>query len=152
MNVNNVDRELGWEDQINKDQEFVLFPAGEYDFKVVGFERARHAGSANLPACNKAIISIEIQGLFDGQVKTLKLKHNLFLHTKTEGMLSAFFSSIGLKKKGEPLQMNWNSVTGSTGKCSLGIKVYNDNEYNEIKKFHPKEAVVAPNQFTPGNF
>ena len=50
-----IERELGWDDEIEKDgPEFVLLPEGDYSFEVVGFERARHNGSEKLPACNKA--------------------------------------------------------------------------------------------------
>ena len=38
-----IERELGWDDEIEKDgPEFVLLPEGDYSFEVVGFERARH--------------------------------------------------------------------------------------------------------------
>ncbi|MGF6785673.1 hypothetical protein M2454_003108 [Aequitasia blattaphilus] len=138
------ERELGWEDEITKDDDYVLLPEGEYDFLVESFERARHAGSDNLPACNKAIVKIRV----DSPNGTAYINHNLFLHTKTEGMLSAFFSAIGQKKKGENLKMDWNKVPGSTGKAKIAPKTYKDNQYNEIKRFLPKED----KQYTPGAF
>ncbi|MCP1103756.1 DUF669 domain-containing protein, partial [Lachnospiraceae bacterium PAL113] len=71
------ERELGWEDEITKDDDYVLLPEGEYDFLVESFERARHAGSDNLPACNKAIVKIRV----DSPNGTAYINHNLFLHT-----------------------------------------------------------------------
>ncbi|MDK7260530.1 hypothetical protein QP450_07255, partial [Gardnerella vaginalis] len=50
--------------------------------------------------------------------------HNLFLHSRTEGLLSAFFGAIGQKKHGEPLRMNWNSVIGS-----VGVATFKNREY-----------------------
>ena len=96
--MSEMERELGWDDEIEKDSgEFILLPEGDYDFTVESFERSRHGGSEKLPACNKAILRLRI----DTEEGSALINHNLFLHTKTEGMISAFFTSIGQKKKGE---------------------------------------------------
>ena len=56
-----LDRELDWNDTIEKDgDEFVLLPEGDYDFEVISFERGRHPGSEKLPPCNKATLSIKL--------------------------------------------------------------------------------------------
>jgi hypothetical protein len=158
----NFDRELGWDDEIEKDGgDFVLLPDGDYNFEVIDFERGRHSGSEKLPPCNKATLHIRI-GAPEG---TITIMHNLFLHSKTEGMLSSFFASIGQKKKGEKAKMNWSAVTGSTGRLKLGSKTYPDKStgemkgpFNEIKKFYEREESAAPegfNQvgsFTAGEF
>lgn len=151
------EREFGWEDEIENDgAEFILLPEGDYPFEVVDFERGRHAGSEKLPPCNKAIIHIRV----DGQIA---LKHNLFLHSKTEGILCSFFTAIGQRKKGEKLKMNWNLVVGSKGKLKLGIREYvgddgQKRQYNEIKKFYepfiPESFTEIPNTagFEAGRF
>ena len=143
-------RELDWNDTIEKDSsDFITLPEGDYDFMVESFDRARHNGSDNLPPCNKAILKIRI----DDPAGTVIVTHNLFLHTKVEGLISAFFSSIGQKMKGEQLRMNWALVPGARGRLKLGIRKYQkdgeDRTINEIKKFYPKE--VTPS-FTPGKF
>ena len=69
------------------------------------------------------------------------MRHNLFLHSSTEGMLSAFFAAIGQKKKGEPLRMNWNTIIGATGVCKVGTRQYNGNNYNEVKSMLYPEDV-----------
>lgn len=136
-----MDRELGWNDSIEKDAgEYILLPAGEYDFVVESFERGRHAGSEKLPPCNKAILKIRI----DTNEGTARIDHQLFLHTKTEGLLSAFFSSIGLKDKGQRVVMNWNLVPNATGRCKIKIENWTDRDGNErqsnrIERFLPKE-------------
>lgn len=137
-NIN--ERELNWDDTIEKDgSDFVVLPEGDYNFTVESFDRGRHEGSEKLPPCNKAMLKIRI----DAVQGTVYINHNLFLHTITEGMLSAFFSSIGQKKKGEPLRMNWAGVPGSTGRAKVGIYTYQKNgetrQINEIKRFYPKE-------------
>ena len=134
---NNFDHEIGWEDTIEKDSDFVLLPDGLYYFTVVGMERTRHTPNpqnpGKLPACNKAIVSIKIVAN-EGETE---LRHNLFLHSSTEGMLSA----IGQKKKGEPLRMNWNTIIGATGVCKVGTRQYNGNNYNEVKSMLYPEDV-----------
>ena len=41
-----VERELGWDDEIEKDGgSFILLPAGDYNFTVAKFERGRFQGS-----------------------------------------------------------------------------------------------------------
>ena len=47
---NDIGRELDWDEAIELNPStFVLLPEGEYDFKVIKFERQRHTGSAKLP-------------------------------------------------------------------------------------------------------
>lgn len=144
--MDGFERELGWEDEIQKENEFILLPEGDYEFTVESFERSRFNGSEKMPACNMAVLNLRIQY---PQGSTI-IKHNLMLHTKTEWALSAFFRAIGQKKKDERLRMNWNMVPGSKGKCKIGIRTYNGNQYNEIKQFYPKEDVKPA--FTSGVF
>ena len=124
---NNFDRELDWDSEIVKDSEYIILPAGLYQFTVEGYERAQHTPSptnpnAKLPSCPKAIISIKI----DANEGEKTLKHNLFLHSSVEGMLSAFFGAI----------------TGATGVCKVVVKdSSNGNQYNEIKGMIYKEDV-----------
>lgn len=133
------DRELGWDDTITHDSEggIVLAP-GDYIFEVTKFERARYTPGPNskLPACNMAKIEMKIvsdQG-------TAIVFNNLYLHTSTEGLLSAFFASIGQKKKDAPLQMNWNLVTGAKGAVKIKNRTYKDNTYNDVDRFYPSDA------------
>lgn len=152
--INSIDREIGWDEVIEKDDEFQLLEAGDYEFTVTGFERGRHPGSEKLPPCNKAVVSLR----FDSPKGSVTLTDNLFLHTKTEGLLSSFFASIGQKKKGEKLQMNWNTVIGSRGRAKIGIrdwksKTGQDMQSNEIVKFYSKEdAAGTQTGFTAGRF
>lgn len=157
-NFNNFERELDWDAEIVKDSEYVLLPPGLYQFTVEGYERAQHTPTnpnGKLPSCPKAIVSIKI----DANEGEKILKHNLFLHSSVEGMLSAFFGSIGFKKKGEPLKMAWNQLTGATGVCKVVVKnSSNGNQYNEVKGMIYKEDVDVTkvlnvtNPFTQPNF
>lgn len=139
-------QELGWDAEIRKESEFILLEPGDYDFIVESFERSRYEGSTKMSACNCADLSLRI----DTANGPVTIKHKLFLHQKTEWALSAFFRCIGQKKKDEPLRMNWNAVPGSKGRCKIGHKNYNDNEYNEIKKFYPADEVTPGMQQPQG--
>lgn len=142
----NNERELGWDDEIEKDGGgFTLLPAGDYSFTVSKFERARFTPGPNskIPACNQAKLELTIHSPQHGDVTVF---HNLYLHTMTEGLLSNFFTGIGQKKKGEKLRMNWQTVIGARGTCKLKINKYRtnkgeDRENNQVDTFYdPAEA------------
>ena len=130
-------RELGWDDEIQRDESFQVLPEGDYAFTVSKFERGRHGGSAKVPPCNKAILTIAVASpAGSGQIAA-----NLFLHTNFEWKLCQFFTAIGQRRHGEPLRMNWNTVAGSTGVCHVGVRKWTGNdgrerESNEITEFY----------------
>lgn len=98
--MNTTDRALSWDDEFtNEQQEFVLLPEGEYAFEVTGMERARFEGSAKLPPCSMAKLTLKI---FGGAKGDTTVTHRLYLHTKTQGLLGAFFESIGQCKRARP--------------------------------------------------
>ena len=145
MNNQNIDRELSWDSEITKDSSgFVLLEAGEYDFTVKSFTRARHGGSAKLPSCPKAILKLGIIDPATGEELT-QLEHNLFLHSKVEGLLSAFFVSVGMKKHGESTKINFEGSIGKKGRCKIKIEEWTkDNgekaQNNRIDRFlEPEE-------------
>lgn len=141
----NVERELGWDDEIEESGgNFILLPEGDYNFTVDKFERKRHQGSANLPPCGMALLTLKIDG---GQAGEATVMHRLFLHTKTEGFLSNFFEAIGQKQEGERIRMNWNAVQGAKGRCKLEINSYTNNEgqerqNNQVKTFLPYDSYL----------
>lgn len=150
----NNERELNWDDEILEESSFTLLPEGDYDFTVKSFKRGRHPGSAKLPACNKAELEITVD---DGKGNIGTIFHNLFLHTKCEGILSAFFIAIGQKKHGEPLRMNWNAVIGAKGKCKVAIDKWTGNDgtekqNNKIVKFYEPSATPQTTNFKAGTF
>ena len=107
MNDMNTDRALSWDDEFtNEQQEFVLLPEGDYAFEVTGMERARFEGSAKLPPCSMAKLTLKI---FGGAKGDTTVTDRLYLHTKTQGLLGAFFESIGQCKRGEtaPAGTRW---------------------------------------------
>jgi len=145
MTEQNTDREFTWDDEIEKDSDFILLDPGDYDFTVVNFERKRFEGSDKLPPCPMAVVQL--------QIKTTQgpasIFHRLYLHSRSEWGLSLFFSSIGQKKKGEKLKMDWNAVPGSTGRAKIGIRSWDGKDYNEVKQFYSKENGTAHDAASP---
>lgn len=154
-NDTRVEKELDWDSEIeNESPDFVLLPEGEYEFEVISFERSRYAGGDKLPPCNQAKLKLKVETA----AGITTISHNLFLHSRTEGLLSAFFNCIGQKKHGEKMQMNWGRVIGSRGRAKVGIRTYNEKEFNEIKQFIDPADAAAPaseqsgKTFKPGKF
>lgn len=159
MNDNqSAGREYNWDDEISQDSaEFALLPEGEYEFSVTGFERGRYPGGAKLPSCPKATVSLRFEGVEGVAV----IKHNFFLHSKCEGLLCAFFTCLGMRKRGESLRMDWPGTVGRTGRAKITVRSYTGNdgrEYqtNDVKQFlEPENAPAAPaaaQSWTPGAF
>lgn len=159
MNDNqSAGREYNWDDEISQDSaEFALLPEGEYEFSVTGFERGRYPGGAKLPSCPKATVSLRFEGVEGVAV----IKHNFFLHSKCEGLLCAFFTCLGMRKRGEPLRMDWPGTVGRTGRAKITVRSYTGNdgrEYqtNDVRQFlEPENAPAAPaaaQSWTPGAF
>lgn len=141
-------RELDWDDSIQNDSQFVELPEGDYDFVIDHYERGRSKGSEKIPASNMAIVFFNVSGQ-NGETTTIK--ENFILHSKLEWKLSELFCSVGLKKKGEELRMNWNALPGLKGRCQVTLdpdKNDPSKKYNHIKKLYPYE----PKGYTPGSF
>lgn len=146
--MSDIDRELGWDDEIEKDSSFVELPPGDYDFTIDHFERGRSKGTDNIPASNMAIVFFNIVGP-NGEQATIR--ENFILHTKLEWKLSELFASVGLKKKGEKLRMNWNMLPGLKGRAQVSLdpdKNDPNKKYNHIKKLYPFEE----KKFKAGEF
>ena len=153
--MSDYERELGWDEEISQESEFVTLPEGDYDFEVVNFERSRSKGSDRMPPSNMAVLELRITG----DKGSTTVTDYLVLHSRMEWKLSQFFRSIGLKKKGEPLRMNWNAVVGARGRCKLIIEKYtNDNgeqrDSNKIKQYYDyiAPAATSAHGWKPGTF
>jgi hypothetical protein len=141
------ERELEWDDEIQHDgEELVLLPEGEYDFEVVEWTRIRHPGSENMPPCYRVTVKIRIKA----PEGTAVFSENLFLHTRTEWKICEFFTSIGHRRRGEPMRMNWNSVTGARGRAEISVDSYEPRnggarrQTNRVRKFiNPAKAAAG---------
>ena len=153
MNYQENGYELGWDAEIeNEGQEFVVAEPGDYNFVVTGFERTRHEGSEKIPPCNKAVLTIKLDG--PGLNGECIVKHNMFMHSKMEWKLCEFFTAIGQRKKGQKVRMNWNTVIGARGRCKVTKRCFKSKNTgtdlwtNDIEKFYAPEGSDLP--FTMG--
>lgn len=130
-----------WDSEINNESsEFVLLPEGDYDFTVEKFERGTFDGSDKLPSCKKAIVTFTIWGAED----KISITENFLLCSKLEWKLSSLFLSVGMKKHGEPLRMNWTGLVGQKGRCHVFAETgkNSDKLFNRIKKFYAYDEDV----------
>lgn len=138
---------FGWDDVLTDDgQEFIELAEGDYTFQVINMERGRHMGSARLPACNKATLTLEIT-TEDG---VSRLRVDLFLHRNTEWKISSFFRSIGMKKRGEETKPDWNKVVGMWGRCHVKQRTYKGNDGQERKGIDVSFYDYDENMVKPG--
>ena len=144
-NYNAQDMCMDWNDSIENDgKEFVLLPEGDYVYKVTGFERARHPGSAKLPPCNKAALTLQV--VTDEGIATIFT--DLYLYRTMEWKMSSFFRSIGQKKHGEKFTPDWSKVIGKRGRAHFKTEEYvKDGETrskNVVDKFLDYEEGLIP--------
>lgn len=119
---------LDWEDTIETDgQEFIILEEGDYVFEVVDFARGRYPGSAKIPPCNKASLTLQVK-TEDG---IARIRTDLILYRSLEWKISSFFRAIGQKKHGERLTMDWKCVVGSQGRAHFKPRTYTDRDGNE---------------------
>jgi hypothetical protein len=129
---------MDWNDTLESDgQEFIILPEGDYVFKVTNFERGRYPGSKKIPSCNKATLTLEVQ-TEDG----VAFAHtDLILYRSLEWKISSFFRSIGQKKHGERLVMDWNRVIGAYGRAHFAPATFTgktdgkEHQKNEVIRF-----------------
>ena len=134
------DREFSWDgDTITRDDEFILLEPGDYPFTIEKFERSRSQGSEKMPPCNMAVIYFTVHS-DQGDVT---VKDNYLLHTKFEWKLSQLFSSVGLKKKGEPCPLNFTALPGRTGMVRIknepGTGQYAGSMFNRVDRLLPAQ-------------
>lgn len=144
--------ELGWDDEITKDDSFVQLEPGDYPFTIDHYDRARHEGSEKIPPCNKAIVYFNIPAPTG---ETVQIREQFIMWSTLEWKLSELFRSVGLKKHGEPLKPDWNKLPGLTGRCKVSLDVDTKDpskKYNHIVKFYDPEDAQNGSGYTAGKF
>ena len=111
-----------WDSEIEVDaegKEFVTLEPGKYLFSVYAFEKGvyeKKNESSKLPdGCPVAIITCKIV-TDEGEAY---IKDNLYLAKVFEWKLSQFFNSIGMKKHGEKIKIDFKGAIGKTGMCQV---------------------------------
>lgn len=126
-----------WDDEIQNDEtRLITLPEGEYYFKVTKFERGKFPGSAKIPPCNKAILTLETR-TDDGVAVTTV---DLILASVLEWKIASFFTSIGMKKPNEKIRMDFNGAVGKSGRAYFKPRTWigndgNQHEANNVERF-----------------
>ena len=140
MDNNTNFKVFDWEDEIEKDEQFVTLDDGDYLFKVKSVERGMQDQTEKLPQCNKAITTLGIYAkddtAFASELTTIT--ENFPMCSQMEWKIGSFFNATGMKKHGEKIKMNWPAAIGKTGLCKIkkvpGTK--DDTYFNNVGKYY----------------
>ena len=58
MSNDTMNGALSWDSQIEQESEFVVLPAGKYNFVVESMERGHFGGSEKMSACPMAVLTL----------------------------------------------------------------------------------------------
>ena len=127
---------MNWDDVIENDgQEYILLPEGDYSYRVTGFERGQFPGGPKFPPCPKASLTLTV----DTEQGTATARVDLLLYRTVEWKMAAFFRSIGQKKHGEKVVMNWNGIVGARGRAHIKPRTYTkdgeERQVNDVDRF-----------------
>lgn len=79
---------------------------------------------------NRAVIKLLIEHPESKQF-SVEVEDKIYLERASLPHIAAFFRSIGLKKKGVPMKMQWDNLEGLSGKCALTKNSYGN--YNILR-------------------
>ena len=136
------------------DSNYVLLPAGDYDFTVVNLKESRHQDrGGKVGNCKQINPVFRVINPETGQPVDLE-NYNLYMWNSKGciSMIAQYFDSIGLHKKGEQLVFDWRKERhiGQTGRFAIRHESYKNKDGQDrtsakISKFYPKEeAAPAP--------
>ena len=141
---------MSWDDVLENDgEEFVVLPEGDYPFTVTDFQRGEFPGSEKTPPCPRATLTLDIEN----DLGKATSRTDLLLCRRHEWKLAGFFRSIGQKKHGEKMAMNWNRVKGARGRAHFKPHEYQKNgetrRVNQVDKFLDYDPSLAMTPVKP---
>ena len=154
MNTFDENMELSWDSEISHEDEFILLPEGEYDFTVTKFDRSKHNGSAKIKPCLKAVVTLSV----DTDKGPVEIVENFLITKSLEWKLCQFFTCLGMRKHGEPYQMNWNGIFGKKGRAKIVVNKWKNDQgeerqNNRVEKFlEPSETQSNNSGWKAGSF
>ena len=131
-------KEIGWDDEYDKGEEYVTLEPGDYDFTIESFERGRYEGGDKVPPCPRALLKIRV----DTPNGSCTMNESLLLYDRMQWKLAEFFLSIGVgEEKDGKVKPNWNLVPQATGRATIELRTDKKDptkKYNHVKKYLPK--------------
>lgn len=144
-----TDEALGWDDEATvSDDAYVLLDPGEYVYEVTDFKRQRFNGSAKMPACPMAVLTLSVANSAGDKGR---VQARFYLTKRQMWKMTQFFKSCELISPSTPsgttYRMPWDSVIGATGRVVLSTREYNGRAYNDIDHFVVVDVKAAAKQY-----
>ena len=118
---------LAWDDTIGTDSATPsILEEGDYDFEVISLEKGSFPGSQKISPCPKAMLTLGV----NTPEGTTKVRTDILLSRCLEWKISEFFRSIGKKRHGEKIVMNWDAVVGAKGRAHIVQRTYTTKSGN----------------------
>lgn len=149
---------IGWTDEIGGDDGKTLLPDGtKVTFKVIDIKNEKDAKHK----CNVAVLVLACTS----PAGSTTIKERLTMHTDFLWKINQFFTSIGLRKPGQPsYKLEFGKVKGSSGVAMLKVRPWTNDQgekkhINAVDRFlpHPSfggkpvEASPAPEEASGDN-
>lgn len=152
-----MDRALDWETTEAEDTGggFRILENGYYPFTVTGFERERFQGSAKMPSCPMAKLTLEAQD--NGSTSNVFVR--LYLTERQIWKVAQFFTCIGAQKnEAGKVIIDWSIVEGAQGWMKVKKRTYavqqgehrgEERESNDVEFFcKPEEFEKAWREYS----
>lgn len=133
-----------WDSEISVDgQDFTPLPEGDYVYEVTDLKKEFFTGSAKVPACPRAALTLKVYS--EDMSRSVTVYENLLLCAKMEWQISAFLRSIGQKKHGQNVRPQWDHMVGATGVAHFVQETYagrdgQERVRNSLAKYLDKDG------------
>jgi hypothetical protein len=130
--------------------DFKLLPEGIYPFAVKSYEIAYYNGnkSGSIGACPQINLELAV----GTGINSTDYTEKLILDSSLLWKIASFFVSIGLRKRGERFEVDWDATVGRGGWLELKVREYIKNKgeragekgyANDIARFlKPDDAAI----------
>ena len=97
-------------------------PAGDYRFKVVGWERGTYQAKegSKIPSCETLVFKLAIPYRDeDGSIVYSETRYSLKLVKRLAFLISQFFEGVGVMREGGKFQIDPDKAVGKAGVCEV---------------------------------
>ena len=127
-------------------KDFSPLKAGEYQFKVIKFQRGYHQQKAGgkLPSCHRAEIEIDVDGR--------TLRDSIPLHPDFDWKICSFFKALGFQPESDGLfdLKHFDDIMGREGACKIKIRsVPSTKNPGENIEVNDVDRYLAPDSVQP---
>lgn len=124
-----------WDSEISADgQDFSPLPEGDYVFEVTDLKKEYFSGSAKLPACPRAAMTLKVYS--EDMSRSVTVYEGLLLCAKMEWRVSGFLRCVGMKKHGQKVRPNWDHMIGASGVAHFKVEDYTGKDGTTRQRNH----------------